>query len=237
MRFFSRTLFVTAMLGFALTAMGARCIENVAVRKDDAGNTYLLGEIYNDTDVQGVGLTLRATLYDDAHNVIASKDTLMCPANLQPHGITGYAVKFDEQNLNYSSFDVRPTAGKTLDQPLPVPQLQVEKVAAEFVTSGTDQHGVNVTLLVRNTGASAYASPQLCLVAYDTSGKVRSFSPIDPKLFHADTALSPGKTTDLSVSLRGQVDAVRLRVWVWFPDSPTASLYQPLMTDALPIAP
>jgi hypothetical protein len=226
---------VAVLISTSLIAMGARCIENVAVRSDDQGNTYLLGEIYNDTDVQGTQIVVRAMLKDLNGAVVATKDTTTCPPDLQPGGLSSYGVQFDEKNLPAGlTWEVRPIAGVTL--PKHNPDSGVVVTSKRVVRRGT---GLDVTFKVRNQSNLTHERPQLCAVMYDGSGKVGSWSPFDPAYMGIDTTLRPDETVDLSFNLRDQSpDAASVRVWLWIPGpDPGTSRLQPVMTDPIQISP
>lgn len=232
-----RTLFGQAvrcvvLLLIAVAAIGARCIENVAILTDDAGHTVMLGEIYNDTDVQGTRMTVRLTLLDANGNAMASKDTRTCPPDLQPHGLSSYAVQFDELNLPpAASWDVRPVSAVTLESPLPESGVVVASADASW--SGET---VNVKFSVENNSDETYERVQLCAVTYDAENKVRSWNPFDPTGSGKSGTLTAQTRSDLSFTLRGQAGAVSARVWLWIPGSTTdTSPYQPVMTAPLVI--
>jgi hypothetical protein len=230
-----RAVGLAAIIVLAVVATGARCIENVAVRTDGQGGTYLLGEIYNDTDVQGTRIVVRTMLKDASGNILASKDTATCPPDLQPGGLSSYGVKFDEQDLPPGlAWEVRPIAGVTLPQHLPDPGIVVTESGVRRVGSG-----LAIAFKVRNDSSTSYQNPQLCAVMYDGAGKVGSWSPMDAESVIGVNTIGSARTTDLSFSLRDQApDAARVRVWLWIPgpDSGT-SPYQPVMTEALLISP
>ena len=75
---------LAVLVAGAVLAAGARCIENVRVYVDDDGYTHIAGEMYNETDIQGTSIMLRGTLLDAAGNVIAQKDSPICPPDSQP---------------------------------------------------------------------------------------------------------------------------------------------------------
>ena len=49
-----------------LLLVAARCVENTSLYRDGSGNWVLVGEMYNDTKVQGTEMVLGATLFDAA---------------------------------------------------------------------------------------------------------------------------------------------------------------------------
>ncbi len=229
-RAIERAVRFIVLFAIAVAAIGARCIENVAIRTDDSGHTFLLGEIYNDTDVQGTRLTVRLRLLDANGAVLASKDSPTCPPDLQPHGLSSYGVQFDELNLPpAASWDVRPISAVTLDAPLP--ESGVVVASADATWSGET---ANVAFRVTNNSNTTYDDAQLCAVTYDVENKVRSWTPFEPTTVGKSGTLAARTTSDLSFPLRGQAGAVAVRVWLWIPGGSTGtSPYQPVMTSPL----
>jgi hypothetical protein len=227
-----RIAFAIVLASMAVVAMGARCVENSIVRTDGQGYTYLLGEIYNDTDVHGSEMTFRATLFDGAGGLMAAKDVMLCPGDLAPQSHVAYAVRFDEPHLpSPARFEVRPVAGRALERPAPASGIRVASAGAVWRPGSRERLTVHVAL--RNDGSQSVV-PAMCGVTYDLDGKVRSMSPVDPAQFHADVRLDPGETQAFDFSLVGQQGAETVRAWFWFPgDAPTTSVFQPAMTEQL----
>jgi hypothetical protein len=221
---------VVAALGIA--GVGARCIENVTVRIDGDGYTYLLGEIYNDTEIQGSEMVLQATLFDGGHNVIATKAVdVMCPGDLAPHSHSAYAVRFDQPGLPpYASYEVRPVAGRALAEPASASGVEILSASAHW-TPRTARENVAISVSARNGGAHAVTGVALCGVTYDGEGRVRSVTSQQRAV-----TIAAGDTKRFDFTLRGQGGAATARAWLWFPGpTPGTSRYLPLITDPLPI--
>jgi hypothetical protein len=215
--------------------MGARCVENAVVRTDSDGYTYILGEMYNDTDVYGTDIVLRATLYDAAGGVIAAQNvSYTCPGDLSPQSHLGFGVRFDQPHLPpHASFDVRPISGTASAQPPPPLNLEIVSYSAEFAAEAGK---VSVSLTVRNNSSHTVV-PAICAGMYDDTGKVRSISTVDLLTKYPDLTLAPGARTTIDYTLWGQDGATQARSWIWYPDASGKSLFQPTLTRIVPIDP
>ena len=135
-RFISMTSFrrfasIGALAVVLALAIGARCIERTSVYVDKDGYTHIVGEMVNETQVQGTGMMLIGTLYDANGGVIAQKIVPTCPPDTQPNSQIVFDVRFDNPNVPpHTSYDVRPVSGTAQGQPLPNPDVLVLRTYA-----------------------------------------------------------------------------------------------------------
>jgi hypothetical protein len=228
------------MLAIGAVALGARCIENVHVYVDQDGYTHVTGIMYNDTDVQGVGLTLRATLFDNAGNVIAQKDGPPCPPDTQPNSQIMFDLRFDNPGVPpHARAEVRLVAGQALPAPLPNPDIVVlEREAARFEGVppipglGISDSDVLFFFGIRNRSNTAYPI-QGCAAVVDNQSNiiaadVGELIELDANDFPVPAVLDPQQLTGVFFPVsnvpRGPV---QIRAWLWFgpKDAPT-SAYQ-----------
>ena len=236
----------------ALTAvfgLGARCIESTSVHVDKDGYTHVTGEMFNDTSIQGTHVMLRASLYDDQDNVVATKDALTCPPDTQAHDQSMFDIRFDNPNVPpFARYDVRPISGITLPAPLPDPDVVVLKTDAIRFTGIPDIPGIPITdkdvLLefgVRNRSGVTIVGVQGCAAVYDQHGNVVA-------AFTGEvTELGPGgipqpaefgsaaPATAFLIIRDVPTTPTQVRAWLWFgdkgaPTSPWKFFSTPLIT-------
>jgi hypothetical protein len=227
-------------------ASAARCIENTSIRTDAQGFTHIYGEMFNDTDVQGVQMMLRGRLLDAQGNVVAEQVASICPPDSQPHGQSMFDIKFDRLNmLPYSSSDFSMGGGSTVPQPLPDPKINVVggTLLARRFGKGA-KTGAGLAFGVRNTSGKTYPPVQGCAAAYNDKGQVVAavqapLLALDqndnevPAVLHTDRA----DLVFLSF-LNIPSEATFARAWLWVP-GPTGgtSPYQHVMTQTTAILP
>jgi hypothetical protein len=231
-------------------ALGARCIENTNVYVDPEGYTHLTGEMYNDTDIQGAAIMLRGTLFDAAGNVLAEKDSPICPPDLQPHSQVLFDIRFDNPGIPpHTSFKVGAISGKALDTALPDSQVLVLGTDAirfigfpyfpEFPVEDTD---VFFRFDIRNRSTTSYTGVQGCSAVYNNQGQVIASDSGELVQFDEDgfpqTAIL---TNQFRVTAYMQVsnvppDAAYVRAWLWFGDKNAGtSAYKFIMTPIITI--
>jgi hypothetical protein len=239
------------LLLVGILALGARCIENTSERVDKDNYTHLMGEFFNDTDIQGTQIMVRGTLFDAANNVVASKDSPICPPDSGPHAQSVFDIRFDNPGVPpHTRFEVRPIAGKTLDVPLPHPNvvvLDTDAIGFEGIPPipglPFSDEDVFFRFGVRNRSTTEYVGIQACAAAYNNTGKVVAVG-ID-EVVGADAGgnlISPAtlpynQRIDLFLSIdEVPPEAVLVRGWLWFgrKGDPT-SAYQAIMTPPITI--
>lgn len=231
-----------AMLSFGLfVALGARCVENTSVRVDSEGYTHVYGEMFNDTDIQGYHMLLRARLLAANGSVIAEQDGPLCPPDLPPHQHTVFDVRFETPNLPpAASFDVRAIAGQASDAVLADPQITL------LGASTSRQSGDAVLRVdVKNNSGVEYFNLNACVAGYDAAGKVIAarFFPLQNKNDSGTPIPGEGlgSTADYALLRLPSPPAgvVGLRGWIWLAQdaSNTSQAYRPVITELVPLAP
>lgn len=234
-----RRLLALLLASAAILSLGARCIENVTVEKDAEGYTHIRGEIYNDTDIQGRFIILRATLFGAGGDVIAEKDSGLCPAALQPKGESVFDIRFDDPNLPpFATYSIRAVTGLASDQQLPDPKIAVTGSSAK-----RDGQDVTIRIDVKNNSGKEYFNLFGCGAAYDAAGKVVQV--VQSAFHNLNDAGTPtpgeglGSAPDyFEIHVRSvPVGATTVRGWIFIQEPLGDQGYQALMTGPITIAP
>lgn len=232
----------------AAIALGARCIENTYVYVDRDGYTHILGEFFNDTDVQASGVILRGTLLDAQGNTIAVKDAPICPPDSQPGSQATFDIRFDSPNLPpHASFAVNTIKGTTMDGALPSPNILVLQTRALKLINVPAIPGfpyrdgdVLFSFGVRNRSNTVYTGVQACAAAYNNAGQVIDVESGEVVSIDADGNIGPAV-----LDFRNRVDffigmqdvppqAAYVRGWLWIGNTgDTTSQYQFIMTPPI----
>lgn len=247
-----RTTAIILLLAVGMLAMSARCIERTSSYVDADGYTHITGQMVNDTDIQGTQVMLQGTLYDANDNVVAQKTAPTCPPDTQPHQQTIFDIRFDNPNVPaWARFDVRPISGKTLEAPLPGPQIVLFFSDAIRYTSPPLIPGLPITtkdvffvFRLRNQTNTVYSGVQGCAAVYDSTGKVVFVSADELTQQNADGSIG---SADIPAQWLGNVfwlakdvpaGPVQVRAWLWIgkKGAPT-SQYQFITTDMITIRP
>ena len=232
----------------AVLAAGARCIENVRVYVDDDGYTHIVGEMYNETDIQGTSIMLRGTLLDGAGNVIAQKDSAICPPDSQPGAQSMFDIRFDNPNLPpHASYKVNAIGGKVLSQRLTDPNILVLQTDAIRLVNVPPIPGfpfkdgdVLFQFGIRNRSPQVYQGVQGCAAVYNNMGQIvatdsASLISFTPDGDIVDAVLGNQYRTDIFMQvLDVPLDASYVRAWLWLGNEgdPT-SQYQFIMTPPI----
>ena len=206
MKRIGRFAFVALLGAMALFLGAARCIENDAVGVDEGGYTHVRGEMVNETDVSADSVTLQATLFDVAGNVLAQATGNPCPTQVQPKSTNAFDIKFTEPVAGVvARHEVRPIAGVTVPDTLP--PHKIFPIKWEAARSGP----LMLTLgLVRNDSGITYSNMRMCAAFYNNQGKV-VFVEDEPILGE----LTPGKALEYrGVSIGVPAEAVQFRMWL-----------------------
>jgi hypothetical protein len=224
---FGRTLRALIVLA-PLLLVAAKCIENDALYRDEAGDWHVVGEIHNETDVQGVEMMLGGTLFDASGNVLATAQAPICPFELSPHTFSVFDVQFfNSANVEEPDrYEIHAVGGRAL--PAALPPLDVS--LTNFTAS---RAGDTVTLIGTIRMRAAYSGEfSGCVAFYDGGGRVmRQVTVIGfgalpkdkPQELHLPLPLIPD-------------DAVTVRFWLVGPGSePFKSDYAAATTPAFDI--
>jgi hypothetical protein len=234
-----RTAAVTLLALTVVFGLGARCIQLTSVHVDKDGYTHITGEMANDTSVQGVHIMLRATLYDDQGNVVATKDAPTCPPDTQAHNQTMFDIRFDNPNVPpFARYDVRPISGQTLTAPLPDPDVVVLQTDAIRFVGIPPIPGLPITdkdvLLqfgVRNRSGQTIVGVQGCAAVYDQHGNVVAadtgeLTELDENGFPRPAEFGSAAPASAFFIVRDVPAApTQVRAWLWFGDkgAPTSA--------------
>jgi hypothetical protein len=221
---------LAVLLLAAVGVLGAKCIENDALRRDSTGDWHIFGEIHNETQVQGAEIVVLGTLLDAAGNTIATAQTPICPFELSPGSFSGYDIHFqNSQALQPASHRVNVIGGKALPGPLPMLEATVTDLEA--------RRDAQVDELVHITGKVRALMPisgdfSGCAAFYNAAGKVVSHWTI-----FGFGPLPSGSAQDLEFSLGFVPDeATSVRFWLVGPGSePLRSNYQAVLSAPFPI--
>jgi hypothetical protein len=247
--FTRRNAVVAALALSAALGLGAKCIQGTSVHVDKDGYTHVTGEMANETDIQGTQIMLRASLYDDAGNVVATKDSPTCPPDTQPHSLVMFDIRFDNPNVPaFSRYDVRPISGKTLTAPLPDPNVAVLQTDAIRFQGVPNLPGLQITdkdvLLqfgVRNRSGQTITGVQGCAAVYDQHGNVVAAFTGELTSVDANGTPSPAvfgtdePATAYMIVKDVPTEPTQIRAWLWFgdkgaPTSPWQFFSTPLIT-------
>lgn len=167
--FTRRAGIVGSLAVIALLLMGARCIDNETLYRDGSGSWHVVGEVHNETDVQGTGIIVGGTLFDAADNVIGTARTAACPLELSPQSFTAFDLQFDyDGDTRPARYDVRLVDGKAIEGVLPDSGLNL----AGF-TAKTTADGLLITGDVENDGPRTYRNILTgCVAIYNAEGRV-----------------------------------------------------------------
>jgi hypothetical protein len=247
---YRRAAALTMLLSLAFAALGARCIEATHVHVDRDGYTHITGEMVNETGIQGTNITLRATLFDDGGNVVATKDGPTCPPDTQPHSTIMFDIRFDNPDVPpWSTYDVRPISGKALAAPLPDPDIAViEMEAIRFegippipglFLSNDD---VLMAFNVRNRSGHVLEGVQGCAAVYDNHGAIIAantgelISVDENGLPHPAQFHTEAPETAFFLFKDVPIGSSQVRGWLWFgPKAAATSQYQFFSTPLITI--
>jgi len=224
MRFARYTLVLAPLLLIA-----ARCVENESLYRDGSGNWVLVGEMYNDTGVQGAEMILGATLFDGAGNALVSGQGPICPAELSPNSLSSFEITF----LNSASIpeparhEFRVLNGKALDSPLPKLDVIVSGLAAT-------QSGDTVTLTGTIRANRSYSGDfSGCAALYDGDGQVIRQITI---LGFGELPPSQNQELELPLLVVPDADVASVRFWLVGPGpAPFASGYAAVVSDLVSV--
>lgn len=225
---YRRPLTRLAVALLTLLLLGARCIEHDTLYRDESGNLHIVGEIYNDTDVQGAQMVLGGTLYDGAGNVLATAQSPTCPYELSPHTRSTFDIEFrDSSGVPMPArYEVRAVSGKALTAALGPLHATLSNLKA--TRSGI---GVEITGSIR-AGQSYDGFYSGCAAFYSADEDVlRQLTIIGFGELPADV------DQPIDVILPGMpAEAKTMRLWIVGPgDSPLQSNYLALMSDSVTI--
>ena len=153
-----RNICLPIVLLCAILGLGARCIENDSLYRDDEGYWHVVGEMVNDTNVSASSVTLGAKLFDSQDNVIAETTGMICPVTVQPKSRNLFDLKFAEPELaDVARYEVRPVAGVTIPNTLPDPMISLVTEAKRF--------GIQIAVRGEATtyGNKTFADASVCI--------------------------------------------------------------------------
>ncbi len=231
----SPRLFVGLLFaGFSIFLVSAKCIENDTVRRGIASDWTVFGEIHNETDVQGVEILLRGTLFNEAGDVVGVAQAQTCPSELSPGSLSVFAIRFNNSQAvgQPARHQVNVLSGKTLEEPLPFLDVTIGDVFAGV------ENGTNLSYRFSVTPDQEYAGDLIaCIAWYDAAGEV-----VFVDILSVGAAPQPGVPRDFNETahdyrpLFGEVASARLFVWIDNPDTAVLdSLYQAVVTDHIPV--
>jgi len=231
----ARLLAGLLLASLSVFLMSAKCIENDTVRRGSNNDWTIFGEIHNETDIQGVEILLRGTIFDDDGNAVGVAQARTCPGELSPNSIAVYGIRFNESQTvpQPARHQVNVLSGRAQGEPLP------ELEAALSDVSVVEVNGTDLRYRFTYVADEAYeGGVHGCIAWYDAAGEVVAVSTLLVK----GSAAEPGVAVDFDAEHPdyrqefGEIAAVRFWVYVDDPDvSVNASRFQAIMTDKVPI--
>jgi len=212
-----------------LLLIAARCVENETLYRDSNGNWTLVGEMYNDTAVQGAEMVLGATLYDSAGNALVSGQGPICPGELSPNSLSTFEITFfnSASIAQPTRHEFRVVNGKALDAPLPPLDASVTGLSA---TQSGDTVTLTGTVRANRTYAGDFSG---CAALYDGSGRVIRQITI---LGFGEMPANKNQELELPLLVVPEADVASARFWLVGPGSaPFASDYAAVVSDLLPV--
>ncbi len=226
----TRLLALTILAAVGVAAMGARCIEKPYVYVDGDGYTHITGRMVNDTDIQGASIMLRGTLFDANNNVIASKDSPICPPDLKPFSEAIFDIRFDNPGIPpHARFSVQAISGTALSAPKPNPDVvlfSAEAIRLENIPFAPgilpfDSNDVLFGFEVRNRTNNSYPI-QGCSAVFDNQGNIVHAQSVELVQFDEDFGISPAVMGPQAHSFVTMIaedvprGPVQVRAWLWF---------------------
>jgi hypothetical protein len=234
-----KLLFVLGLVSGSLLFASARCIERDTVRRGPDGDWHIYGEIHNETDIQGVDMLLRGTLFGPGGNVIGTGQARTCPASLSPDSLSVYDIRINDSTSvpQPASHQINVLSGRTLVDPLP--KLDVELTNIYSSISRTNGNFMaHATLTPDQANAGRWG---ICVAFYDAAEQVVAVDTYYTGV-NAPPAGPAGQPVELAayyvnvfnVAPR-EIAKVRLLIWLEGQDGAFSSSYQGLVTDLIPI--
>jgi hypothetical protein len=217
------------LLVFALSAISAKCLENGGLHFDREGKPHLIGEIHNETDVQGLDIELTGVVYDVDNNELASNTAIMCPNSLSPGTFAVYDILVDTPGA-IASDTVNVSSGRASPDRLPV-------LAGAFAPTNTSAR-YDATAQVHKlsfAGRFDLAEPAptalsftYCIALYNSAGRVIALYP--HLQLYATTQLHFKATDSDPIAIPGDASTLRFIVWQGMPRSPlsAAAISEPI---------
>jgi hypothetical protein len=223
-----RTTLAIMLAAASLLLLGARCVEHDALVRGDDGNWHVYGELFNETDIQGVDLIVQASIFDANGNLLGTATSPTCPGALSPGKPVVYDITFagTEGTPKPASYKINVVNGAVLATPL----LELDVVPTFEAYESGDGDKVVTTL---PEGAAASGAFFQCLALYDPSGNVIA-------VIDKSTSITTEGTQTLRrtryVDSGTYPDAATARVWVWRV-KPTGEASQPAVSPYLRLKP
>jgi hypothetical protein len=218
------------MAGGLVFVLGARCVENDALRRGPDGNWHLYGELFNETDVQGAQMVVQGTIFDASGRVLATANARTCPRELSPGKPVSYDIAFpNTKNLPQpASHKVNVASGAALQGLLPALAIQP---AIELTALPGNRVGVRASFQALPQHSGIYF---FCLALYDGAGRiVYAFR-------FGDATDQPQIDTEVPLDRTLFPAATSLRMWISAVNENTGeSQFQPFVSGkiALPFNP
>ena len=214
-----------------LLFVAARCIDNETLYQDSTGDWHIVGEMHNETDIQGAGMVLSGTLFDGADNVLGTAQVAACPMELSPHSFIGFDLHFQYAGAKPARYEVRAVKGRALEQALPSSGLSLEEFGAASAADGIHISGT-VTSTRTYTGILTG-----CAAVYNSAGRVIThFTLVN---FGLNRPLTAGDAQPVAFTLPEflvEPGATTVRLWLAGDSAtPFESDYAFVMTDSIPI--
>lgn len=224
-----RLVFVAALGAILPLAMSARCIERTSVYVDKEGYTHIVGEMVNDTQVNGQSIMLVGTLYDANDAVIAQKVVPTCPPDTQPNSQIVFDIRFDNPGIApHARYDVRPISGTALPAAKPNADVLVLRTAAvrfegipPIPELDLSEDDVLFAFEVRNRSGQPLPI-QGCAAVYDQRGNV--ISVVQSEIIQIDEegnispAILPHEFPVVVYMAAEDIGTTptQVRTWLWF---------------------
>jgi LysM repeat protein len=163
-------------------------VENLHFSETAMGGLWVLGEVYNNSEVPLEQVRVGVTLSDEEHNELAQAHTLVALDLVDVNERAPFAVLFEQAPDRFDQYQVAPISAV----PAYVGSYYRDLAVEELVTVGERYASYTVSGVIRNIGPEEAVGVQVVLTAYDPMDRVVAMRAVDPD--HNVVALG-GETT------------------------------------------
>ena len=174
-----RLVFAGLFTLLAVFLVSARCVEHEALRKGPDGDWHIYGEIYNDTDVQGLNMVIDGAFLDASGAETRTARAVMCPGSLSPGTFSAYDIRFPNTSVidRPEGFKVKVVDGNASGNQLTALHGAYQDVTASARLDLPDLVNLSATFALEEDRSRREATPVqsvylYCVVMYGPDGNV-----------------------------------------------------------------